>query len=120
VRFLGPGPGDDLPLLYAAARAIIFPSQYEGFGLPVLEAMASSVPVACSRAPGLTEVAGEAALTFDPTSVTEMADALLRLGTDASVRDRLTRLGTARAAAFSWEKTTLLTLRAYRKVVEQA
>jgi alpha-1,3-rhamnosyl/mannosyltransferase len=120
VHFLGPVSGDDLPLLYAAARAFIFPSQYEGFGLPVLEAMASSVPVACSRAPGLTEVAGEAALTFDPTSVTEMADALIRLGTDASVRDRLTRLGTARAAAFSWEKTTLLTLRAYRKVVEQA
>jgi alpha-1,3-rhamnosyl/mannosyltransferase len=120
VRFLGPVSGDDLPLLYAAARAFIFPSQYEGFGLPVLEAMASGVPVACSRAPGLTEVAGEAALTFDPTSVTEMADALLRLGTDASVRDRLTRLGTARAAAFFWKKTALLTLRAYRKVVKQA
>jgi glycosyltransferase involved in cell wall biosynthesis len=76
--------------------------------------------VACSQAPGLTEVAGPAALTFDPTSVAAMADALFRLGTDALVRDRLTRLGADRASAFSWEKTALLTLRAYRKVVEQA
>jgi len=117
VHFLGPVSGDDLPLLYAAARAFIFPSQYEGFGLPVLEAMASGVPVACSRAPGLTEVAGEAALTFDPLRVDEMADVIFRLGTDASVRAHLTRLGAKRASAFSWGKTALLTFRAYRKVL---
>jgi alpha-1,3-rhamnosyl/mannosyltransferase len=117
VRFLGPVPGDDLPLLYAAARAFIFPSQYEGFGLPVLEAMASHVPVACSRAPGLTEVAGEAALTFDPDSVEEMTEAILRLGTDAAVRARLTQLGAARASAFSWEKTARLTLQAYQRLI---
>ncbi len=113
VRFLGPVAGEELPLLYAAATAFIFPSLYEGFGLPALEAMASGVPVACSRAPGLSEVAGEAALLFDPASVDEMADAILCLGTDAAVRAQLRRLGTERAAAFSWQKTAQLTLRAY-------
>ncbi len=116
VRFLGPVSGEDLPWLYAAARAFIFPSQYEGFGLPVLEAMASGVPVACSRAPGLSEVAGQAALTFDPLSVDEMADAIIRLGTDASVRMNLTRSGLERASAFSWKETAALTLRAYERL----
>ncbi len=119
VRFLGPVSGDDLPLLYAAATAFIFPSLYEGFGLPALEAMASGVPVACSRAPGLSEVVDEAALLFDPANTSEMADAILLLATDASVRERLSRLGSTRASAFSWEETAASTLGAYRQLLDQ-
>ena len=120
VRFWGPVSGQDLPLLYAAARAFIFPSQYEGFGLPVLEAMASGVPVACSRAPGLTEVAGDAALFFNPISVDELANALYRLGTDESMRERLSRLGTERASDFSWKNTAQRTKQAYQKLMNRS
>ena len=116
VRFLGPVSGHDLPLLYAASWAFVFPSQYEGFGLPVLEAMASGVPVACSRAPGLSEVAGQAALGFDANSVAEMADVLFRLGTDVSGRAQLIRLGTTRAQHFSWQETARLTLAVYERL----
>jgi alpha-1,3-rhamnosyl/mannosyltransferase len=117
VRFLGPVSGGDLPQLYAAATAFIFPSRYEGFGLPVLEAMASGVPVACSRAPGLTEVAGDAALTFDPADVDEMTGVIQRLLTDDQLRETLRDQGIARSAAFSWAETARLTLEAYRKLV---
>ena len=117
VQFLGSVPSAELPLLYAAAQAFVFPSLYEGFGLPVLEAMASGVPVACSQAPGLSEVAGQAALSFDPVSVEAMADALFWLGTDAEVRAHLTRLGRERALAFSWEKTAQLTLATYAQAM---
>jgi len=118
VRFLGAVLGADLPLLYAAATAFIFPSLYEGFGLPVLEAMACGTPVACSRAPGLNEVTGQAALTFDPYSVGEMADVIIRLGTDSSLRDQLIRRGMKRAASFSWENTARLTLQAYQELLK--
>ena len=117
VRFLGPVSGGDLPQLYAAATAFIFPSRYEGFGLPVLEAMASGVPVACSRAPGLPEVAGDAALTFDPADVDEMTGVIQRLLTDDQLRETLRDQGIARSAAFSWAETARLTLEAYRKLV---
>jgi alpha-1,3-rhamnosyl/mannosyltransferase len=117
VRFLGPVPGEELPLLMAAADVFIFPSLYEGFGLPVLEAMASGVPVACSRAPGLTEVAGDAALTFDPASVEEMTGVILQLLADETLREQLRQQGLERAAAFSWQETARLTLSAYQKLV---
>jgi len=116
VRFLGPVAGADLPLLYASAQAFIFPSLYEGFGLPVLEAMASHVPVACSDAPGLSEVAGQAALTFDPADVDEMTRVIQQLLTDEPLREMLREKGIARAADFSWAETARLTLEAYRKV----
>ncbi len=116
VRFMGPVSGADLPLLVAAAKAFVFPSRYEGFGLPVLEAMASGVPVACSRAPGLSEVAGEVALTFDPDSVEEMTAVILRLATDDPLKQRLRQLGMARSAAFSWQETARLTLQAYQRL----
>ncbi len=116
VRFLGPVSGDDLPLLYAAARAFIFPSQYEGFGLPALEAMASGTAVGASRAPGLSEVVGEAAITFDPASIPEMTQVILQLMGDAGLRARLRDAGLARAAQFTWQRTAELTLDAYRRV----
>ncbi len=116
VRFLGPISSDELPLLYAAAHAFIFPSLYEGFGLPVLEAMASGIPTGCSRAPGLTEVAGEAALTFDPAHIEEITTTIVRLMTDERFRTTLRQRGLARAASFRWEDTARITLDSYRKI----
>jgi len=119
IRFWGPVAGEDLPLLYAAADAFIFPSLYEGFGLPVLEAMASRVPVACSRAPGLIEAAGEAALSFDPTSEEALVETLSRLTKDADLRAHYARLGAKRAAGFSWKETARLTIRAYQDTLNK-
>jgi len=117
VLFWGPVASDDLPLLYAAAQAFIFPSLYEGFGLPVLEAMASGIPVACSHAPGLTEVAGKAAVSFAPASVNDITRAITLLGTDSRARAHYARLGKQRAGEFSWDNTASLTIRAYRNLL---
>ena len=116
VRFLGAVSSEELPLLYAAAHAFIFPSLYEGFGLPVLEAMACGIPTGCSRAPGLIEVAGEAALTFDPTHIEDMTTTIVRLMTDERFRTTLRQRGLARAASFRWEDTARITLDSYRKI----
>ncbi|HEY81100.1 MAG TPA: glycosyltransferase family 4 protein [Caldilineae bacterium] len=117
VQFWGPVSGEDLPWLYGAARAFIFPSLYEGFGLPALEAMASGSPVGASRAPGLSEVVGESALTFDPTDIEAMAGVMLRLMRDAGLRSHLRKAGLARAAQFTWQRTARLTLEAYRALL---
>lgn len=116
VRFLGPVPEEDLPALYAGAALFVFPSLYEGFGLPALEAMACGVPVACSNTSSLAEVVGDAALTFDPTNVDVIADALNRLLADADLRADLRQRGLRRAAQFSWERTARQTLELYRSV----
>jgi alpha-1,3-rhamnosyl/mannosyltransferase len=79
--------------------------------------MASGVPVACSRAPGLSEVAGEAALTFDPTNVDEMTGVIQQLVSDEPLRETFREKGIARAATFSWAETARLTLEAYRTLV---
>jgi glycosyltransferase involved in cell wall biosynthesis len=105
VRELGYVPDDALPRLYAGALAVIFPSFYEGFGLPVLEAFAAGVPVACSRIASLPEVAGEAAAYFDPTRPDQITDAMERLVTDESHRRTLIVAGYRRVAAFSWNRT---------------
>jgi alpha-1,3-rhamnosyl/mannosyltransferase len=105
VRFLGPVPEADLPALYAAALAFAFPSEYEGFGLPLLEAMASGTPSLTSTTSSLPEVAGDAALLVPPTDVAAIADALLRLVTDSSLRADLARRGRTRALQFTWERT---------------
>ncbi len=116
VRFLGPVPERDLPALYSGALGFVFPSLYEGFGLPVLEAMACGTPVACSRAGSLPEVAGEAALYFDPTDVTDIASTVQLLLEDENVRASLRSAGLARAAHFTWERTASQTLTAYRQL----
>jgi glycosyltransferase involved in cell wall biosynthesis len=121
-----PGPGrvvltgridpGALDALYRSADAFCYPSLYEGFGLPVLEAMARGVPVVCSNASSLPEVAGDAAVLVDPMSVGEMADAIARVLGDDRERERLGAAGRARAEGFSWERTARKTLEVYRKL----
>jgi alpha-1,3-rhamnosyl/mannosyltransferase len=114
VCWLGPLPGTDLPALYTAAEAFIFPSLYEGFGLPVIEALACGTPVACANTSSLPEVAGNAALLFDPTQVDAIVDALQRLLGDANLRADLRHQGLTQAAKFSWSRTAQETLALYR------
>ncbi|MDX6700458.1 MAG: hypothetical protein QOF26_684 [Baekduia sp.] len=107
----------DLEGLYAAAGAFVLPSLIEGFGLPVLEAMARGVPVACTRDSAPGEIAGDAGLLFDPTSEAEIAGATVRLLTDAPLRERLSAAGRARAAGYTWERCAAETLDSYRRAV---
>ncbi len=114
VLFLGPVADADLPALYAGARAFVFPSLYEGFGLPVLEAMACGAAVICSNASSLPEVAGEAALLVDPLDVEALAAAITRVLDDAGLAEDLRRRGLRQAARFSWSQTARRTLEIYR------
>ncbi len=113
VRFVGPVPDADLPALYGGATAFAFPSLWEGFGLPVLEAMAAGAPVVASDRGALPEVTAGAALHVDPTPE-PLAEALGQVLADAALRDRLRAAGLARAAEFSWERTARETLAVYR------
>jgi len=117
VRFPAWVSDEQLEGLWALARAFIYPSLYEGFGLPVLEAMARGVPVACSDASSLPEVAGDAALLFDPHRPAQIAAAIRRLLTDAGMRERLGELGRLRASAFTWERSARLTLETYARAL---
>ncbi len=99
-RFLGWVTDEELEGLYRSAACFVFPSLYEGFGLPVLEAMARGVPVACSDRGALAEVIDGAAVTFDPDQPQAIADAIERLLVDAAERDRLSGAGRANAARF--------------------
>lgn len=103
IFFTGHFPFKNLPELYAGADFIVFPSKYEGFGLGVLEAMASGVPVACARAASLPEAADHAALYFDPDNAEEMADRMVDL-TDSELAASLRERGLERARAFSWDE----------------
>jgi glycosyltransferase involved in cell wall biosynthesis len=120
VRFPGWTTGPELEGLWNVAAAFVFPSLYEGFGLPVLEAMARGVPVAVSNASSLPEVAGDAALLFDPRSEEQIAAAIERLLTDPGEAERLRARGVARAAEFTWERTARLTLASYERATSAA
>ncbi|HYX90595.1 MAG TPA: glycosyltransferase family 1 protein [Myxococcaceae bacterium] len=117
---LGEWSEDELPLLFASAEALLFPSYYEGFGLPALEAMASGCPVVASRAASLPEVCGEAALLVDPHSPDAWRDSVLRLCRDAALRKTLSEHGIERAARFTWDACAERTLAVYRRVLETA
>jgi glycosyltransferase involved in cell wall biosynthesis len=115
VRFLGYVPDEDLPGLYSAARVFAFPSLYEGFGLPPLEAMACGTPVVSSNSGALREVIGDAGLLLPPRDVMAWVDALQALLGDSELRDDLSRRGLAHAARFSWRDTARKTLRIYKQ-----
>lgn len=117
VRFLEWVPRSELEGLYGAAACFVFPSLYEGFGLPVLEAMQRGVPVACSNRSSLPEVAGDAALTFDPERPAEIAAAIERLLGDAPLASRLRSAGRERAASFTWEATARATVASYERAL---
>jgi alpha-1,3-rhamnosyl/mannosyltransferase len=119
VRFLGPVADADLPALYGGADLFVFPSEIEGFGLPVVEAMACGAAVACSAIPVLDEVTAGAAATFDPTSVASIAATLARLLDDGAARAELSRSGRQRAATFTWAETARRTLAAYRSAARR-
>jgi glycosyltransferase involved in cell wall biosynthesis len=105
IDFLGVVPEAKLPSLYRGAEALIFPSLYEGFGLPILEAMACGIPVVTSNTTAMPEVAGEAALLVDPNSVEQISMAMEKLVSDSSLREQLRDKGITRAARFSWAST---------------
>lgn len=96
---------EQLPILINQAIALVFPSLWEGFGLPVLEAMACGTPVITSNCSSLPEVAGEAGILVDPYRVEEIADAMYQIATDSGLRSQLRQLGLSRATQFSWAKT---------------
>jgi glycosyltransferase involved in cell wall biosynthesis len=110
IHLLGFVPDEQLYGLMAGARAFVFPSLYEGFGMPVLEAMASGTPVITSTTSALPEVASDAALLVDPIDVTAIANAMHRLDTDDVVYDSLRQRGLAHAATFTWARTAAQTL----------
>lgn len=107
----------DMPALYANAEAFIFPSYYEGFGLPILEAFAAGCPVALSNASCFPEIAGEGALYFDPADADEIAAMASRLLDDRQLADSLRQAARERARLFSWERTARLTCETYCKAI---
>ncbi len=117
VRFPGWLPHADVEGLWRACTAHVFPSFYEGFGLPVLEAMARGVPGACSDRASMPEVAGDAALLFDPADPAAIRGAIERLLGDAALRERLRAAGLARAAQFSWERCARETAAVYERAL---
>jgi glycosyltransferase involved in cell wall biosynthesis len=114
VVVLGPVSEDALRTLYDQALALVYPSFYEGFGLPILEAMACGTPVLASRAASIPEVVGDAGVLLDPHRSADWADALVALAADASHRADLSARGLVRAAKFTWEQTARQTLDVYR------
>ena len=118
VRFLGHVPQADLPALYSAADLFAFPSLYEGFGLPALEAMACGAPVVASNVSAVPEVVGDAALQVPPLDVEALADAMERLLRDEPLRANLRERGLKRAAGFSWEDTARRTAEVYKWAAE--
>lgn len=117
VRFTGFVAEEDLPALYNGADLFVFPSLCEGFGLPVLEAMACGTPVVTSNTSSLPEVAGDAALLVDPTDVAAITEAMERVLSDPVLAADLRARGLARASQFSWERTARETLAVYERVL---
>jgi glycosyltransferase involved in cell wall biosynthesis len=117
VRWLGYLDRRQLAACYRAATALVFPSLHEGFGIPVVEAMASGCPVACSSTTATGEVAADAALTFEPRDPEAMTSAIRALLTDESLRRGLAAKGLQRATLFTWERCVLGTMESYEKLI---
>jgi glycosyltransferase involved in cell wall biosynthesis len=117
VLFPGFVPDEDLPALYSAADLFVFPSLYEGFGLPVVEALACGTPIVTSNAASLPEVAGDAALLVDPTSVDDLVRAVREVLGSKDLQEELRARGPRQAARFSWQKAARETLAVYTSLV---
>ena len=118
ILFTGFVATEDVPLLYQAADIFVFPSLYEGFGLPILEAMACGTPVACSRISSMPEVAGDAAILFDPNEESSIASAIGSIICGTDLRKDLSARGLERSRQFSWARTAAQTLQVLRSVAQ--
>jgi glycosyltransferase involved in cell wall biosynthesis len=118
VTFAGYVPAEDLPTLYSAATALLMPSQYEGFGLPLLEAMACGAPVISSRASSLPELAGDAALLIDPDDASELTSAIRQLIDQPQLAATLCQRGLSQASKFTWEASARQTADLYQEVAK--
>lgn len=119
VIFPGYIPQDELPAWYRAADLFVYPSLYEGFGLPPLEALASGTPVISSNAAALPEVVGEAAIQVSPADHAALTDAIIRILNDSSLREQMTARGIAQAKKFSWERAGQETMALYRTILAE-
>lgn len=120
VHFAGHVPGEQLAHWYSAATILVYPSLYEGFGLPLLEAMACGTPVIGSNVSSLPEVIGDAGVQVDPRNVPALAEAMLRLAADGELRQQLSRRGLERAASFTWREAASKTVDVYRQVIAES
>jgi alpha-1,3-rhamnosyl/mannosyltransferase len=119
VHFLGPIPEEDLPALYSGALFFIFPSLYEGFGLPVIEAMACGTAVICAQSSSLIEVAGEAALTFNPHQTEDLITQMQRFLDNPELIEEYEKRGLKQVQTFSWQATAVSTLNCYRTLLRK-
>jgi glycosyltransferase involved in cell wall biosynthesis len=120
IRFLGYTPDEQLRALFSACRICVYPSLYEGFGLPPLEAMACGAPVITSGIPAIAETVGDAAVLVDPLDANALAASIIELWNSEEQRRNLSELGMKRAAEFTWERTAQLTLQVYREVIGES
>lgn len=118
VHLLGYVDDQDLPALYSASRMLLMPSLYEGFGLPVLEAMACGAPVITSKTSSLPEVAGDAAILIEPTNPAEIRDAMLAVETNATLREQMVQKGYRQAKSFTWRRNASQLLSVYQSLLE--
>jgi glycosyltransferase involved in cell wall biosynthesis len=119
IKFLGYVSDEDLPLLFQASRAFVYPSRYEGFGLPVLQALASGTPVLTTKLSSIPEVAGHAAVYINPDDPSLLAQAINAILTNKEMRSSLIASGKKQAAMFSWKRTADETVEVYREVIKK-
>ena len=119
IRFLGYVPDEDLPVLYSGSCLFVFPSLYEGFGLPLVEAMACAVPIVASNTSSIPEVVGDAALLVPPTEPEAFAEAILRVRSDTELRKAMIEKGLSRAACFRWDKAAGQLLKCIRNLAAE-